>query len=251
MKTITLLVILFACLRCLGQTPPMQSSTSAPMFEVASVRLSGAESTHSAGPRYQISHGSLTTRGLSLRACILLAYQLQPAQIVGPDWLNDIRLDIVAKAAAPVDDPQLYPMLRTLLAERLGLRAHVEQREMSVYALTLAKGGPKFSESTTDGPMTVAQGPRGLTIQRVSMFELAAELSGKIFDRPLINATGLKGRYDIRLDMSEVANQGDRMEAARAMMAALQEQLGLKIEGRKDSVDVLVIDHVEKVPTEN
>jgi uncharacterized protein (TIGR03435 family) len=69
----------------------------------------------------------------------------------------------------------------------------------------------------------------------------------------VVDATGLKGRYDIRLDMAAVAaaNQADRMDAASAMMTALQEQMGLKLEGRKDWVDVLVIDHAEKTPKEN
>jgi uncharacterized protein (TIGR03435 family) len=122
-----------------------------------------------------------------------------------------------------------------------------------VYALTIGKGGPKFSESTTNGPMVSGQDKGALLIQRVSMGELAAELGRGMFDRPIVDATGLKGRYDIRIDMAAVAatNQTDRMDAASAMMTALQEQMGLKLEGRKDWVDVLIIDHAEKTPTEN
>jgi uncharacterized protein (TIGR03435 family) len=251
MKPITAFLIGVASTSCLAQ-PPVTLSAPAPAFEVASVRLSGPDSTNSSGPRFQTSRGSLSTRGLPLRYCIVLAYQMQPAQIDGPGWLNDVRLDIAAKAAAPIDDQQLYLMLRTLLAERLSLKAHIEQKEMPVYALTLAKGGPKFSASTTEGAISVTQGPRGLTIQHVSMFELATELSGKLFDRPLINSTGLQGRYDIRIDSAGVEGpNGDRMDAMSTMMRALQDQLGLKVEARKDMVDVLVIDHADKVPTDN
>jgi uncharacterized protein (TIGR03435 family) len=71
---------------------------------------------------------------------------MQPNQIIDPDWLGSVRLDIVAKAATPVGDQELYLMLRTLLAERMGLRAHVERRERPVYVLTLPTGGKKFSE---------------------------------------------------------------------------------------------------------
>jgi uncharacterized protein (TIGR03435 family) len=222
-----------------------------PAFDAASVKLATEESMRIPGRRIQTSPGSLITHGLSLRACIMWAYNI-PAQIVGPDWLDGVRLDIVAKAATPAGDKELDLMLRTLLTQRMGVKAHVERREMPVYALTLAKGGPKFSESTTEGPMVSGQDKGALLIQRVSMSELAAEV-GRGFDRPVVDATGLKGRYDIRIDVAAVAavNQADRMDAASAMMTALQEQMGLKLEGRKDWVDVLVIDHAGKMPTEN
>jgi uncharacterized protein (TIGR03435 family) len=240
--TVRIFVAVFAGLHCLAQ---------APAFEAASVKLSTEESMRIPGRRIQTSPGLLVTHGLTLRACILWAYDM-PAQVVGPDWLNDVHLDIVAKAAAPAGDKQLYLMLRTLLTERLGVQAHVEKREMPVYALTLAKGGPKFSESTTEGPMVIGQEKGALLIQRVSMGELAAEV-GKGFDRPVVDATGLQGRYDIRLDLAAVAaaNQADRTDAASAMITALQEQMGLKVEARKGWVDALVIDRAEKTPIGN
>jgi uncharacterized protein (TIGR03435 family) len=131
-----------------------------------------------------------------------------PAQIIGPDWLDDVRLDIVAKAATPVDEQQLALMFRTLLTERLGVKTHTDRKEMPVCVLTLAKGGPKFSPSTTEGPLAAGQDKRVLTIRNVSMFELAMEMSGKLFDRPLVDATGLKGRYDIRIDLSDILAGG-------------------------------------------
>jgi uncharacterized protein (TIGR03435 family) len=68
-----------------------------------------------------------------------------PAQVAGPDWLNDVRLDIAARSAKLANDKELYLMLRTLLIERMGLKTHLKKREMSVYALTLANGGPTRS----------------------------------------------------------------------------------------------------------
>ena len=179
---------------------------------------------------------------------------MQPSQIAGPDWLSNVTLDIAAKAPGPVDEKQLYLMLRTLLIERLGLRTHTtEPTEMPVYLLTIGKGGPKFSESATEGQLTTKQGPGGIYMQHVSISDLAAEFSGKIFDRPVVDETGLKGRYDIHLDLASVAaaNQQDRMASASAMMTALQEQMGLKVGAGKKTVEVLVIDHAEKTPTEN
>ena len=217
------------------------AQTPEPAFDAASIKLSTEETVRYQGRRIETSPGSLTTHGLTLRACLIWAFG-QPAQIVGPDWLNTVTLDINAKAATPAGDRELYQMLKTLLVERMGLKAHFEKREMPVYALTVTKGRPKFSESTTDGPLTVGQDKGALLIQRASMPELAAELGRGMFDRPVIDATGLKGRYDIRLDMASVqaVNQRDRMDAASAMMATL-EQLGLKLEARQSSIDVLVL----------
>jgi uncharacterized protein (TIGR03435 family) len=146
----TFFLAILAGFNCLAQSPAPRSPAPAPAFEAASVKLSTEESMRTPGRRIQTSPGSLVTHGLSLRACIMWAYNI-PAQIVGPDWLDGVRLDIVAKAATPADDKQLYLMLRTLLTERMGVKAHVDKREMPVYALTLAKGGPKFLESTTEG----------------------------------------------------------------------------------------------------
>src|SRR5580658_1149415 len=138
MKIVVPLVILFVSFRCLAQAPAALSSAPSPAFEVASVRLADAAGGP-AGPPVQTSQDSLTLRNFSLRNCIQLAYEMPPTKVTGPDWLNDVRLDIVAKASGPVDEKQLHMMLRTLLAERLGLKAHVESKEMPVYALTLAK----------------------------------------------------------------------------------------------------------------
>jgi uncharacterized protein (TIGR03435 family) len=241
----TISLVMSAGFHCLAQTP-------APAFDAASVKLATDESMAAAGRRIQTTPNTLTTRGLSLRACILFAYDM-PAQIIGPEWLNDVRLDIVAKAAQAVGDKQLYRMLRTLLKERMALETHVEKREMPVYALTLAKGGPKFTESTTEGPEVSRQEKGAMVIERASLGELAAELSGKVFDRPVIDATGLKGRYDIRFDIAAVraATQADPSDPMGIMMSALQEQMGLKVVARRDQVEVLVIDHVERAPAQN
>jgi uncharacterized protein (TIGR03435 family) len=143
-------------------------------------------------------------------------------------------------------------MLRGLLADRLGVRSHIERKEMPVYMLTLAKSGPKFSPSSADGAMAVSQGPGGMKIQHVSMFELATVVGSKMFDRPLIDATGLKGRYDLLVDLSSVNTPGnDRLDALGAMIGALHDQLGLSVEKSKDAVDMLMVDQANKMPTEN
>jgi uncharacterized protein (TIGR03435 family) len=248
MKNATPLFIILASYSCLAQSSAVLSSGPSSAFEVASVRL--AVTNPGPGPRFKTSPDTLTIRGLSLRACITWAYQMSPLQIIGPDWLYGVRLNIVAKAAAPVDENQLYLMLRTLLAERLALRTHVELKEMPVYALTVANGA-KFSESTTDASPTRGVQSNDPSTLRFSMGELARELSQPV-GRPVLDATGLNGRYDIDMATLNAMNQVgvDGVDAANIMISGLKE-MGLKVEARRDKVEVLIVDHAEKTPTEN
>ena len=229
-----------------------------PAFEVASVRPSpdAGNSLNELDDGRQIvqtSPGSLTIRGGSLLVCIEWAYGIAPYQIEGPAWLKDAGFDIVAKAAQPVDDDRLRLMLRTLLADRFDLKTHPERKEMQVYELTLTKGGPKFHESTTEGsPMFASPGKGAVVGERATMSEFAEKIS-EALGRPVLDATGLKGRYDIHLDTSAyMATAGDgRVDAMSFLFNALQQQLGVKLESRKDTPEVLVVDSVEKTPTEN
>ena len=101
----------------LAQEPP------SPAFEVASVKLSDNDSLRNSGPPFQVAHGALTTHGFALRACLVLAYQMGPAQIQGPDWLNNVRLDITAKAAGPVETANTGPDNPHL--QRLGIKHYL------------------------------------------------------------------------------------------------------------------------------
>jgi uncharacterized protein (TIGR03435 family) len=257
MRILSLSLVFFA-LPCLAQGPPTAT------FDVASVKITGDDSLRYNGPRFQVAHGSLTTHGFALRACLVLAYQMSPSQIQGPDWLNDVRLDITAKAAGPASEQQVYLMLRNLLADRMGVKVHKEKKEMAVYVMTLAKGGAKFKEAVGEGPMTATPEKDAMSIKGISLFELAAEFSGKLLDRPVIDQTGLKGRYDIRLDMSPMraANPGggdrgsgnpmaDRANQIGALIDLLNDQLGIKLVSGKQPVEVLVVDHAERTPAAN
>jgi uncharacterized protein (TIGR03435 family) len=195
MKTQALIapsVALFACFACLAQGP------APPKFDVASIK----PAVGGMRPDVKTSPGSLTMRNQSLLYLIQWAYDTPPFQIEGPDWLNDNRFDVLAKAESGGDDAKLRLMLRALLAERFGLKAHAEQKEMQIYGLTLAKGGPKFQESTDEGPPVFDKGgPTTLTAHRVTMKDLAIQISDPL-RRPVIDETGLKGHYEIRIDVS-------------------------------------------------
>jgi uncharacterized protein (TIGR03435 family) len=240
-------VALFACFACLAQPAP-------PKFDVASIKpvVGGGMLAD-----VQTSPGSLTMRNQSLLFLLQWAYEMPPFQIEAPDWLNDNRFDVLAKAEGGGDAAKLRLMLRALLAERFGLKAHTEQKEMQIYGLTLAKGGPKFQESTDEGPPDfVNSGGRGtLVAHRVTMQDLATKISEPL-RRPVFDETGLKGRYEIRIDVtaymqSEGKGDGQQIDVMSMLFTALQQQLGVKLDSKKKSVDILVIDHAEKAPTEN
>jgi uncharacterized protein (TIGR03435 family) len=253
MKTqafVTPSIALVACFACLGQEPASQK------FDVASIK----PAVGGMRPDVKTSPGSLTLRNQSLLYLIQWAYDTPPFQIQGPDWLNDNRFDVIAKAEAGGDDAKLRLMLRDLLAGRFGLKVHPEQRDMQIYGLSLARGGPKFQESPDEGPPEfVNGGDRGtLVAHRVTMKDLAAQISDPL-RRPVIDETGLKGRYEIRIDVTaymQSAAGGDghsegQIDVMSVLFTALQQQLGVRLDSKKENVDILVIDHAEKTPTEN
>ncbi len=168
MKTAAPFVIFFAGIRCIAQSAAADSSALSPTFEVASVRLAATEG--SVGPPIRTSPDSLNIHGVSLRDCIQMAYRIPPTQVTAPDWLNDVRLDIVAKAGATVEEQQLYLMLRMLLAERLGVKVHIEKKEMQVYTLMLAKAGAEALRIQDGGP-TRWHGESGRMVVRAHVDE--------------------------------------------------------------------------------
>ena len=247
MRIISPVLGVFACFSCMAQS-----------FDVASIRP--ADTTQRVQPVILTSPGSLTARNETLQYCIQWAWDMPPFEVIGPAWLNGSRFDITAKAAGTADESQLRLMLRTLLADRFGVKIHSEKKEMQIYLLTLAKGGPKFQESTSDGPPAIERGRGGsLTAHRVTIRDVAQQISEPL-NRPVIDATGLKGKYDIVIDISSyMANAaatgkgdgGGEVDVMSILFTGLQAQLGVKLEPKKDNVDVLVVDHAEKTPTEN
>jgi uncharacterized protein (TIGR03435 family) len=229
---------------------------SEPSFEVASVRLNSAPVGDRPGRVIpEISGTSLILRNEPLLFLIEWAFDLPNIQIEGPSWLMEPRLDISAKASSISNETQMRLMLRKLLADRIGLKTHTESRNLPVYALTLAKGGPKFQESTTDGQFSMERSNSFvLSAHHARMRDLAQGISSE-GGRVVVDETGLAGRYEIRMDLSpyiqRASEGGGQLDVNSLMFTGLQEILGLKLEPKKANIDVLVIDHVEKTPTEN
>ncbi len=189
-------------LTCLLTFATGTSQAAPPAFEVASVK---AMKPVRGSDRLQVEPGSLTMRNVTLRTCIRWAYGVGEYQVNGPDWINSERYEIIAKAAGPAPDTELRFMLQTLLAERFQLKLHHDSKTMSIYALTVAKGGPKFQESTGEGEISIQPGKKGpifgVTGQHIPLSQITEMLS-RILQAPVLDQTGLTGKYDMTIDPS-------------------------------------------------
>jgi uncharacterized protein (TIGR03435 family) len=231
-----------------------------PSFEVATVRPSpvGVE-----GPRYSLRGRTFVAAAASLRDLIKFAYGVHASQIVGaPAWVASDRHDVegVPGGQGIPNDRQFRAMLQKLLADRFRLAFHREQRELPAFVVVLGSGTPKLTPTQSPGSLPVAgMGPGVFYGVNATTTDFAIALQGAAMDRPVVDQTGLTGRWDFRLEWTPDPSQfGGRAfsvgppDANRppALFTAIQEQLGLKLESRRAAVDVLVIERVEK-PSEN
>jgi uncharacterized protein (TIGR03435 family) len=223
-------------------------------FEVASIRASQFQSADGEGSgreSVEASGDRLTMRNVTLRSCISWAYNLQDFQIAGD--LRTDRFDITAKAAAPSTIPMLRAMLGTLLADRFQLTFHRDTKQLASLTLVVAKGGPKLRISQENTPGILRPSKSAMVAQHATMSEFIGTLAGPL-RTPVVDETGLTGRYDFTVDLSSyfaATKPGEQPDLTGIMMSALREQLGLSLESRKEPVDILVIDHVERNPTGN
>ncbi len=213
-----------------------------PSFESASIRKGGVEL-----PRIQPASDSLTMRSVTIAQCVAWAYRVQNFQIEGLKGFDE-HYDISAKAGRAASDDELRSMLKSLLAERFHLTLHHELKAITIYALT--QGHTLHIEKTDDaGDYTVRGLRQAVVFQHITMLEFAELLTPR-FKIPVIDATGLSGRFNLRLDPSRYMNGDPEVDALSgdeaALFMAIEDQLGLMLEHRKESVDVLVIDRVEK-----
>ena len=241
----------------LPQPKPMSADAN-PVFEVATVKPS--QSAGGVSLRVNPS-GLFTTTGTSLSDLIEFAYDLHRRQVRGgPSWFENEKYDLTGKPDKPGRPSltQLKAMIQKLLADRFQLTVHRDKRELSVYAITVAKSGPKLTKNDSDPnglPGGVGIGPRSLSLRNITMAEFAIMLQASILDRPALDRTGLgSARYDLNLRWTPDGPQlqpgaeplPDNADAPPDLFAAFQQQLGLKLESAKAPVDVLVIDHVEQ-----
>jgi uncharacterized protein (TIGR03435 family) len=208
---------------------------------------------------------NLITVNSSLADLMMFAYSVQMKQIIGaPDWIEKDRYDINATPdveGTPTAD-QVRIMIRKLLADRFQLKFHHDKREMSAFVLTVGKDGSKLKPSQPNGNL------HGIGVQPARtgamMFANNAPipaftsfLQSLVLDRPVVDQTGLTGRYDLTVTFTPddslfnghslgFPKPADDVEPAPGLFDAIQQQLGLKLTAEKTQVDVLAIDHVEK-----
>jgi bla regulator protein blaR1 len=266
----------------------------APVFEVASVKLDrpgdrdAATRLTSGGAAIRLTSDRLVITNFTLHALIRTAYMLQDGYISGePTWLGTERYDIDAKVdpdqlnklAPGQRKVQIMHMLQALLADRFKLTVHHETKELPIYALVIANGGPKVKEAKPgdtypNGPTgpggrpigggTLVEPERGKLVgQGVPIANLVQLLSRypELDGRVVLDRSGLAGEYDFTLQwtpenamlnggMTGSDNNASSSDSSPSLFTAIQEQLGLKLESTKGPVDTLVIDHVEH-PSKN
>ena len=204
------------------------------------------------------------THKSTLRWLLQWAYGLNAKQIAGgPAWIDDRHFDIsgILEGTFVPTERQWRVAVQKLLTERFQLQVHHEQREMPAYAVVVAKGGPKFTPSKVDGRAhtTMFHGGVGQTMYGqatgVTVAEFFSEIQRLLTDKPIVDHTGLTGTYDMQIQFTREKPDALGMTqlsdtAAPNLLDAVQQQLGLKLEGAKTAADVMVIDRAE-LPGDN
>ncbi len=243
------------------EPPKPMAKDAQPKFDVVTVKPG---KPNSPGKNIGFRGRQFIGRNFNVDDMIALGYGLHTKQIVGaPDWFNSELYDIEGipdTPGVPSLKQQAY-LMQDLLATRFGLRFHHEQRELSVFVITVGKSGSKMQVSAAGPDDPVGFGFRrlgDLTVRNMTMADFAIWMQGSVTDRPIVDQTGLKDRYDFTLkwtpDDSQFAqfrttgalpSAGDDPNAPPALNDAIQQQIGLRIEPVKAMDDVIVIDHAE------
>src|SRR5215469_135930 len=226
-----------------------QPHETPPAFDVASVKLHSASNL--LGTMMQELPGSLQYRKVNLIAVIRRAYGVETQQVVAPTWMSTEVYDIEAKLSPDTAAPRLQLMLQNLLAERFHLQVHRDKKQMIAYNLIVAKDGLKMHPSETGrlGYRPFSDGSSRHLRGKITLPILANNLSG-ILGRPVADQTRIDGLHDLDLNYADESSiQGSSNYPGIA--TALEEQLGLRLESKKALLDMIIVDHAEKIPTEN
>jgi uncharacterized protein (TIGR03435 family) len=226
-----------------------QTTTTRLAYEAASVKLNTSGSGHSGSDG---SKGQIVMTNLSLHRLIERAYNVKPPQVSGPEWLESVRVDVAAKYPPDTSESDHALMLRNLLEDRFKLAVHRETKELPGYVLVVAKGGFKLKPVEAEDDDTQHQGGRiqSLSAKGTSM-ALLADLVSRYLKVIVIDKTGIGGVYNFELRWIRDDQNGDHAEDIPTLPIALQETLGVRMQPQKVPVEVLVVDHAERVPTEN
>jgi uncharacterized protein (TIGR03435 family) len=231
----------------------LRLAAQAPKFELASIRVSEREDIPSFGPG--LRDGILTATRATLRRLLSRSYELTDPQVIGPEWLDTMRFDIIAKSPEGVPDSAMAAMLRALVKERFRLAAHLETRTAPVYHLAVAPGGVKMPLYPERNPLESDPAARGSgTMGGAGTPAQIANILSSILGRPVIDKTGLTDRYRYFAYFAPYPPRPDtNLPEFRPpdIFTAIQKQMGLELRSAKDAISVLVVDHMERLPTPN
>lgn len=250
----------------------------------------------------KFSPGRLEASYMTLRMLLQQAYGVKRYQVTGPDWMDRERFDIQAETTQPLDEKQMLPLLQAFLMRQFGLQLHRETKQVPVYELTAAKvkmkpaaeeataappeklqgpppgrGGNQLAVRTPEGGARLHFGPDGMAMSGAMGMDQLTDLLNMQLDRPVLNRTGLAGRYDINLSYAPTGGGEMRMNgmrpglgkpgadakapgaapetpappAAPSLFTALQQQLGLKLVPATGPVDLVVVDKANPKPLGN
>jgi uncharacterized protein (TIGR03435 family) len=227
-----------------------QPAAIQPRFEVATVKLNKSGQPFARGP--SAKNGRFTAENLPLKTLISYAYEVLQFQTTGPAWLESDRYDVAATLPDGTPAEQVPRMLRTLLEDRFKLETHREAVEQNVYALLVEKGGAKFLNIHPDTPFT-PKFPEGqaVDITNGTVTHFGEFLSAEA-GRPVVDHTGIKGEYRLVLTfVRPKADGGAPTNPGPDLFTAVREELGLRLEPRKEPVEMLRVDRAERIPEGN
>lgn len=246
--------------------PPIKAmpANANPSFDVATIKPSKPDQP---GKMFRVEGRHFTTLNTTLLDLIDFAYGTHPKQVVNaPPWMSTDKFDLSATpdAEGAPSNAQWKDMIQKLLADRFALKFHRDSRELSAYALTVVKTGSRMEKSQGDPeglPGLFFSQPGNLHVNNANMEDFSHLMQEAVLDRPVVNQTDLKGRWNFNLkwtpDETQFAGMGmkippptDAANAPAPLFTAIQEEIGLKLDATRTAIPVLVIDHVEK-PSEN
>jgi uncharacterized protein (TIGR03435 family) len=219
-----------------------QSSAVHPEFEVVSVKPAPVP-VNGVSSRESVDKGLLTYTNFTLRRLISNAYGVTEGQIVGPAWISDNLYHVHARLPAGARGSDVPAMLQGMLAARFQLVVERVKKKTPVYVLVIAKGGHKMKPAVNDDS-GYGGGIRRIDGRGITMTTLAKLLSSRVTDRPVVDSTGLRGRFAFTLQWAQEPDDP-------SVYIAVQEQLGLKLDPRRMLTELIAVRHAERTPTEN
>lgn len=243
---------------------PLMAKDADPTWDVATIKPAPPDEK---GKGFGGPPRHFRTSNTTLNDLIMFAYDVNSKQIVGgPAWMETDKFDIVTGDPDVPGSPsqkQVKAMLRKVMEQRFGVKFHSDKKEMPAYVLTVAKSGQKMTKNESGDHQSSAfyfTKLGNLIFHDDTMDDFCNGMQGAVFDRPVVNHTGLEGHWDGVLKWTPDETQftvfnakivpNDAPDAPPPIFTAIQEQVGLKLDAEKTAVAVMVMDHVEK-PSEN